>query len=116
MPNALTLANMSAFAPVCSGAHRVESAQPEPPQAGSAGGRQEGRGAAGVGDGAKRGFIFPILLSIRGHKWGSSTTPLTLPIGTTKRIQSDPLTSLTIERLQLHRTSCWSSIRKGFIA
>jgi hypothetical protein len=58
---------------------------------------------------------FKIGLSIRGHKWGSSTTTLTLPIGTTKRIQSDPLTSLPIERLPLHRFSGRRSIRKGFV-
>ena len=58
---------------------------------------------------------FKVGLSIRSQKWGSHTTTLTLPIGTTKRIQSDPLASLTIERLTLHRISGRGSIRKGFV-
>ena len=58
---------------------------------------------------------FKVGLSIRGHKWGRNTTTLTLPIGTTKCVQSDPLTSLPIERLPLYSLSGWSSISKGFI-
>src|SRR5205823_6564780 len=58
---------------------------------------------------------FQVGLSIRGYKRRSHATTLTLPLRTTKRIQSDPLTSLTIQRLPLHRTSGWGSIRKGFV-